>query len=110
MTNTNGEEKGAPMESGTVKWFNDERGYGFILPTAGGEDVFFHHKTIAMAGFRTLNEGDAVKFERGIDIGRGPLAEKVIPPERPLRRRQRRPLQQGLPRRGRDQQPGQSLR
>ncbi len=48
---------------GTVKWFNNAKGYGFIQPVGGGEDVFVHHTSIVMDGFRTLNEGDKVSYE-----------------------------------------------
>ena len=51
------------QQNGTVKWFNNAKGYGFIQPTGGGEDVFVHHTSIQMDGFRTLNEGDQVSFE-----------------------------------------------
>jgi cold shock protein len=50
------------MANGTVKWFNDAKGYGFISQE-GGEDVFVHHTAIQMDGFRTLKEGDRVEFE-----------------------------------------------
>ena len=49
--------------SGTVKWFNDGKGYGFISPDEGGEDIFVHHTQIQMEGFRTLKEGQKVSFE-----------------------------------------------
>jgi len=49
--------------SGTVKWFNDKKGYGFITPNDGGEDVFVHYSVIKSDGFRTLAEGQAVSFE-----------------------------------------------
>ncbi len=51
------------LEQGTVKWFNNAKGYGFIQPLGGGEDVFVHHTSIVMDGFRTLNEGEKVSFE-----------------------------------------------
>lgn len=50
------------MTAGTVKWFNAEKGYGFIA-TDGGPDVFVHYSAIDMSGFRTLDEGDRVEFE-----------------------------------------------
>lgn len=50
------------MATGTVKWFNDEKGYGFIKPDDGGEDLFVHHSNIEMEGFRKLEEGQAVEF------------------------------------------------
>jgi cold shock protein len=51
------------MPQGTVKWFNDEKGYGFITPDDGGEDLFVHHTGIAGRGFKSLEEGDKVSYE-----------------------------------------------
>ena len=51
------------MVTGTVKWFNDTKGYGFITPDNGGEDVFAHFSAINMAGFKTLKEGQKIQFE-----------------------------------------------
>ncbi len=48
---------------GTVKWFNNAKGYGFLQAEEGGEDVFVHHTAILAEGFRTLNQGDRVNFE-----------------------------------------------
>lgn len=60
---------------GTVKWFNDRKGYGFIA-YEGGEDVFVHHSSIQMEGFRTLKEGESVEFT--IEDGqKGPAASDV---------------------------------
>jgi CspA family cold shock protein len=51
------------MASGTVKWFNAEKGYGFIAPDAGGDDVFVHFSAIQSTGYRSLEEGQKVEFE-----------------------------------------------
>ena len=51
------------MPTGKVKWFNDQKGYGFVTPDEGGEDLFVHHTSIEAQGFRTLQEGQAVQFE-----------------------------------------------
>ena len=51
------------MANGKVKWFNDKKGYGFIEPDGGGEDIFVHHTSIVQDGFRTLAEGEQVQFE-----------------------------------------------
>ena len=61
---------------GTVKWFKNELGYGFIAPDGGGKDVFVHHSAIEMDGYKTLKEGQRVTFvvERG---DKGPQAEEV---------------------------------
>jgi CspA family cold shock protein len=56
------------MATGTVKWFNDAKGFGFIKQEDGGEDVFCHHTAIQAEGFRTLAEGQRVEF----DIVKGP--------------------------------------
>ena len=56
------------MASGTVKWFNAEKGYGFITPDGGGSDVFAHYSAIDATGFRTLEENQRVEFE----IAQGP--------------------------------------
>ena len=64
------------MQTGTVKWFNDQKGFGFITPDGGGKDIFVHHTAIVMNGFRTLQEGERVKFE--LEQGpKGPQATKV---------------------------------
>ena len=51
------------MQQGTVKWFNAEKGFGFITPDAGGTDVFVHHSAIQAKGFRSLTENDKVEYE-----------------------------------------------
>lgn len=66
------------MTQGTVKWFNDSKGFGFITPSDGSPDVFVHHSEIAMEGFKTLNEGQKVEFE--VTQGqKGPRATNVRP-------------------------------
>lgn len=61
---------------GTVKWFNDQKGFGFITPEDGQRDCFVHHSAIQAEGFRTLNEGDQVEFEI-VQGTKGPAAENV---------------------------------
>ncbi|MCC6741269.1 MAG: cold-shock protein [Planctomycetia bacterium] len=56
------------MATGTVKWFSDQKGYGFIAPDDGGKDVFVHHTAIQMQGFRTLQEGMKVTFDITQDV------------------------------------------
>ncbi len=51
------------MANGTVKWFNNAKGYGFIRPEAGGEDIFAHYSTITMEGYRSLKAGQEVTFD-----------------------------------------------
>ena len=62
--------------TGTVKWFSDAKGYGFITLDEGQGDVFVHHSAIQVEGFRTLNEGDRVEFDLG-QGPKGPAAENV---------------------------------
>jgi cold shock protein len=54
---------GTKKENGTVKWFNDSKGFGFITPESGGEDVFVHFTAIMADGFKSLAEGQKVEFE-----------------------------------------------
>ena len=64
------------MAQGTVKWFNDAKGFGFITPEDGSKDVFVHHTAIAGEGFKSLSEGDTVEYE--VTEGpKGPQAENV---------------------------------
>ena len=65
------------MSKGTVKWFNAEKGYGFISNDEGGQDVFVHFSAIQDEGFKTLNEGQDVEFEI-VEGARGPQAANVI--------------------------------
>ena len=66
------------MPQGTVKWFNDEKGYGFISPDEGGEDLFVHYSGIAGSGFRSLEEGTKVSYE-ATQGNKGMQAENVTP-------------------------------
>ncbi len=62
--------------NGTVKWFNDAKGFGFITPSDGSKDCFVHHSAIKAEGFRTLAEGDKVEFEK-VEGAKGPAAQNV---------------------------------
>ena len=64
------------MARGTVKWFSDRKGFGFITPEDGGDDLFVHHSNIEMEGFRTLREGQTVEYEAS-EGKKGPEATKV---------------------------------
>lgn len=66
------------MVQGTVKWFNGEKGFGFITPDSGGADVFVHFSAIQASGYRTLEENQRVEFEIG-QGPKGPQAEQVRP-------------------------------
>jgi CspA family cold shock protein len=62
--------------TGTVKWFNGEKGFGFATPDDGSKDVFVHYSAIQMSGFRNLDEGDRIEFE--VEMGdKGPKAVNV---------------------------------
>lgn len=58
------------MANGTVKWFNATKGFGFIAPDAGGNDVFVHATAVESAGMRTLNEGQKISYEIALDRGK----------------------------------------
>ena len=66
------------MTTGTVKWFNESKGFGFISPSDGGKDVFVHFSSIQADGFKVLTEGQSVTFE--VENGaKGPQATRVVP-------------------------------
>ena len=62
------------MATGTVKWFNESKGFGFISPSDGSNDVFVHFSAIAASGFRTLNEGQSVTY----DVENGPKGPQAV--------------------------------
>ncbi len=70
------------MAIGTVKWFNDAKGFGFIEPEGGGEDVFAHFSAIQMEGFRTLKQGGRVSYEI-VQGPKGQLAQNIRPEDVP---------------------------
>jgi len=66
------------MATGTVKWFNDSKGFGFITPDGGGKDLFAHHSSIQGTGFKSLKEGQKVSFD--VTQGqKGPAAANINP-------------------------------
>jgi CspA family cold shock protein len=66
------------VATGTVKWFNESKGFGFIVPDDGTPDVFVHHSNIAAEGYRSLDEGQKVEYETG-QGRKGPEATQVKP-------------------------------
>lgn len=66
----------APRKTGTVKWFDKVKGYGFITPDDGGEEVFVHYSAIQGDGYRNLYDDDRVAYQL-VDVGRGPQAQAV---------------------------------
>jgi CspA family cold shock protein len=66
------------VSKGTVKWFNPAKGFGFINPDDGGEDLFVHHSEVKTKGYATLDEGQKVEFEVG-QGKKGPCATNVVP-------------------------------
>ncbi len=73
-TETTVPEESGNKQTGTVKWFNDAKGFGFITPDGGGEDLFAHFSSIQMNGFKTLKEGQRVTFE----IAQGPKGQQAL--------------------------------
>src|SRR4026207_655681 len=67
---------GRHMSTGTVKWFNDSKGYGFITPDDGGKDLFAHHSSIQMDGYKSLKEAQKVSFEV-VEGAKGPAASNI---------------------------------
>lgn len=66
------------MATGKVKFFNAQKGFGFITPDNGGKDVFVHHTAIQMDGYKTLQDGESVEFDM-VDGQKGPAAANVRP-------------------------------
>ena len=66
------------MSTGIVKWFNSSKGYGFIAPDDGGDDLFVHHSEIKTDGYASLDEGQSVQYEVG-QGKKGPCATNVVP-------------------------------
>ncbi|HET6263573.1 MAG TPA: cold-shock protein [Usitatibacter sp.] len=66
------------MATGTVKWFNDSKGFGFITPDDGGKDLFAHHSAIQGSGFKSLKEAQKVSYE-AVNGPKGPAASNIQP-------------------------------
>ena len=66
------------MATGTVKWFSDQKGFGFITPSDGSKDVFVHHSSIQGSGYKSLTEGQTISYD--VEQGqKGPSATNVVP-------------------------------
>ena len=72
------EDGSVEVTQGTVKWFNDSKGFGFITPSDGGKDLFVHMSAIQMDGFKTLKDGQSVEYVAG-STEKGPCATNVVP-------------------------------
>lgn len=70
------------MPAGTVKWFNDAKGFGFIEPESGGADIFAHFSAVQMEGFRTLKQGSRVTFDL-VQGPKGDMAKDICPVDTP---------------------------
>ena len=66
------------MATGSVKWFDGKKGFGFIVPDDGGKELFVHHTDIQMDGFKDLHDGQAVEYQKG-EGKKGPCAQNVKP-------------------------------
>jgi CspA family cold shock protein len=71
------QEENGMRTTGTVKWFNDTKGFGFITPDDGGRDCFVHHSAIQGSGFKSLADGEKVEFDV-VEGQKGPAAENVV--------------------------------
>lgn len=85
------------MATGTVKWFNDAKGFGFIEPDGGGADIFAHFSAIAMEGFKTLKQGSRVTFDVQ-DGPKGQLAQNIQAQPGPIKTQEGAPLGDRPPR------------
>ena len=74
------------MASGTVKWFNPDKGFGFIQPEDGGQDAFVHISAVERAGLRTLKEGQKISYELVQDKRSGKVSAEICRPSEPIRR------------------------